>query len=115
MVAVNPPGPTGFGPTAGPTNVDQVPFLDTVDGTPTLAPGFSSGSTPPTFARIAINPVAVADTAGMPSQNALLIEMRVLTRLLHLQLGTGNGALESLNQMRADEAWEINLSTGGMN
>src|SRR4029077_8040014 len=117
MVAVNPPGPTGFGPTAGPTNVDQVSFVDTVDGTPVIVPSFNtsaSPTTPPTFTRQVINPVAVADTVGTTSQNAMLVELRVLNRLLHMQIGA-NGGVEDLNQMRADEAWEMNLSTGGMN
>lgn len=108
MVAVNPPGVTGYGPTAGPSNVDGVTFVDTVDGTPGLSPAFGANP-PPTFAQAVIIPTAIGDTAGMPSQNAIVIELRVITNLLLLQLGA---SAPDPSQMRADEAFNINLATG---
>ena len=108
MAAVNPPGTPAY--TNGPFNADGTPFIDTVDGVPTLAPGFGT-SNPPTFSPIVINPITVSDGAGQPSQNAILVELRVITQLLLLQLGSSAPDAE---QMRADEAWNTSLSTGAL-
>ncbi len=114
MVAVNPPGPTGFGPTAGPVNPDGVPFLDTVDGIPSLGPTFNpaGGLPPPSFAQAIINPAIVSDVAGIPSQNQIIIELRVISNLLLMMMGAMPGNTPDLTQMRADEFWNTNLQTG---
>jgi hypothetical protein len=81
-------------------------FTDTWDGVPSLAPGLSNqaGLTP-----IQIDPSLAPPGSGMPIMNAVLIELRVLNALLALQIGA---AVPDLQQMRADEAWNINPQTG---
>lgn len=107
MVAVNPAGPTAFGGIQGPSNPDGTVFVDTVDGSPALVPSFSgtSGALTPAI----VNPLAIPDTAGVPSQNALIVELRVLNNLLSLQLGDRSPDLE---QMRADEFFNSSVATG---
>ncbi len=115
MTAFNPAGPPAY--TVGPFNADGTPFVDTTDGIPTLLPGFGS-SAPPTWAQIQINPITVADGAGMPPQNAILCELRVISELLsRIAAATvfdGAKSLPDLDQMRADAAWDTNLSTGAL-
>lgn len=107
MPPVNPPGPTGYGPTASPTNSDGIPFVDTTNGVSVLGPGFSGFAG--ALSSIALDPKTIQDTAGLPQQNAILIELRVITSLLLFQLGASAPDVE---QMRADEYWNTSLSTG---
>ena len=106
MVAQNPPGPTGFGPAVGPANPDGTPFIDTVDFTPVLYPQQNpTGVATP----IAVNPVAVADTQGMPGGLALIVELRLLSYLINQQLGS---AALDLDALRAMELFRITIGTG---
>jgi len=115
MAAANPAGPPAY--TIGPINADGVPFIDTTDGIPTLMPGFGA-SAPPTWAQVTINPITVADGAGMPPQNAILCELRVMTELLSRIAAAlvfdGPKSIPDLDQLRADAAWDTNLSTGSL-
>jgi|SRR5882672_2392079 len=115
MVAFNPAGPTGFGPTAGPTNADGVGFVDTVDGVPTAGPLIvpSAAIPPPTFGQFIQTPATISDVSGVPSQNAILCELRVISTLLQMQMGA---SAPDLTQLRADALWETTLgSSAGIN
>lgn len=111
MTAFNPPGVTGFGPTQGPANVDGTPFVDTVDGVPTPGPSIvpSAAIPPPTFQIATVTPTTLADTAGIPSQNQIIIELRVISNLLLMMMGAMPGNTPDLTQMRADEFWNTSV------
>ena len=74
-------------------------LVDTLDGFPTLHPWLNANGALTPFV---IDPVPIAPSTGMPEINARLIEMRVISALLHMQLGT---LAPDLQFMRADEAW----------
>jgi len=107
MVAVNPPGPTAYGPTAGPINPDNTPIVDTVDTVPIVGPSLTASGLLAVTAPF--NPLIPPDTAGIPGNLGLLIEMRVANYLTALLLGTGAPDLE---QMRANELFKITIGTG---
>jgi hypothetical protein len=118
MVAVNPAGPTGFGGIQGPSNPDGTVFVDTVDGVPAAGPAIvpSAAIPPPTFATAMVTPTSIVDTAGVPPQNAMLIELRVIANLLLMMIGSPPGATPDLTQMRADEFWNTSIgNSSGIN
>ena len=49
------------------------------------------------------------NVSGQPTENLMLEELRVLTGLIQAQMG--NQALDDLNVLRADQAFELNLPT----
>ena len=110
MVAVNPAGPTAFGNIQGPSNPDGTVLIDTVDGMPALYPGLKadgSGNLVP----FVIDPKTVVDTAGLPSQNAIIVELRCITNLLAVYLGD---KCPDLQLMRAEEIFNTMVSTGSV-
>jgi hypothetical protein len=74
-------------------------LVDTADGFPTLHPWLNANGSLTPFV---IDPVPVVASIGMPEINAILVELRVISALLHMQLGT---LAPDLQFMRADEAW----------
>jgi len=107
MVAVNPPGPTGFGPTAGPVDQNLIPFDNSVDGFPVVYPTLTPDGTG-NITGANINPTQLTGN-GMPVINALLTEMQVLTHLINEN--RGSQALD-LRALRADFAFNMMPSTG---
>ncbi len=79
-------------------------LVDTADGFPVLYPALNpvSGG----LTQFVLDPIPVAPSIGMPEINALIIELRVLNALIHMQMGP---YAPDLQIMRADEAW--NTST----
>lgn len=78
-------------------------LVDTADGFPTLHPSINpSGGLLP----FVIDPIPISPAIGMPEINAIIIELRVLTALLHMQLGQ---LAPDLQIMRADEAWNTSF------
>jgi hypothetical protein len=78
-------------------------LVDTADGFPTLHPSLNpNGSLSP----FVIDPIVISPAIGMPEINAIIIELRVISALLHLQLGT---LAPDLQIMRADEAWNTSF------
>lgn len=74
-------------------------LVDTADGFPTLHPFLNANGSLSPFV---IDPIPILPSVGMPEINAVLIELRVISALLHMQLG---GLAPDLQIMRADEAW----------
>lgn len=103
MVAVNPPGPSALGPIQA--NDGSVITSDE-DGSPVLAPILTStGSVIPN-----VTPGAPAQNlVGALIQNTILVELRVMNSLILYSLGATSLDLE---QMRADEAYNISLTSG---
>lgn len=106
----NPPAPfstvAGYG--GNPTNVTQQPsgnvagLYDDIGGFAVVGP-YLNQVTSYGLVPIVIDATTVPAYSGLPEINAILIELRVLTALLHFQLGPTNLDLE---QMRADEAYQ---------
>lgn len=86
MVAFNPPGPTGYGPTAGPVDQNLVPFADSVDGFPVVYPVLTSDGTG-NITAANVNPITLPGN-GMPVINAVLIELQLLNYLMLQQMGS---------------------------
>lgn len=83
-------------------------LVDTADGYPTLYPQLVAGGG---LAPFVVNPVPINPSIGMPEINAIITELRVLTALLHSQMGT---FAPDLQIMRADEGWNTTISTGAL-
>lgn len=107
MVAANPAGPTGYGGLQGPTNPDFTPLVDTVDGMPVAYPAVN-GLTGQ-ISQFVVDPKTVIDTAGLPSQNAIIVELRCITNLLAIYLGD---RCPDLQQMRGEEIFNTMIGTG---
>lgn len=107
MVAANPAGPTAFGGIQGPANPDFVPFIDTVDGIPVVYPAVNGVTGQ--MSQFTIDPKTVVDTAGLPPQNAIIVELRCITNLLAIYLGD---RCPDLQQMRAEEIFNTMVPTG---
>jgi hypothetical protein len=78
-------------------------LVDTADGFPTLHPSIIPGGGLQPFV---IDPIPISPTVGMPEINAIICELRVISALLHMQLGT---LAPDLQIMRADEAWNTSF------
>jgi hypothetical protein len=90
-----------------PNTGQSAAFADTQDGFPTLHPqiGASGALTP-----VVVDPMQPPlFYSGMPEINAILCELRVISALLHIQLGA---TPLDLQIMRADEAWNTSINTG---
>jgi hypothetical protein len=87
-------------------NNDGSMLVDTEDGIPVVGPTLNAVTGQ--LSAAVINPAVPANT-GVPELNAILIELRVLTALVHAQLGATNLDLE---QMRADELWNTTIGSG---
>ena len=93
--------------TIDPTTGLSIGLVDTMDGFPTLHPQFSASGA---LSAIVADPAAPPNFyAGMPMLNAMLCELRVISALLHSQLGATQLDLQN---MRADEAWNTSILTG---
>ena len=85
-------------------------YVDTADGFPTLHPQLNpSGG----LAAFVIDPVPILPYIGMPEINAILIECRVLSALIREQMGDTKFSYD-LQSLRADEAWNTNITTGAL-
>ena len=95
-----------FDPNSG-VSASQV---DTQDGYPVLNPLISAGGP---LVQAVVDPTAAPPSPNfwqaMPELNAMLIELRVISQLLIMQLGATQ---LDLQVMRADEAWNTNVTTG---
>jgi hypothetical protein len=78
-------------------------LVDTADGFSTLHPSLNANGSLSPFV---IDPVPISPAVGMPEINAVLVEARVISQLLHIQLGT---LAPDLQIMRADEAWNTSF------
>ena len=82
-------------------------FLDdALDGFPALIPQLNAGGG---LSPIVLDPSTISAASGLPEINAILVELRLISALLHHQLGATQ---LDLQQMRADEAWSSNPATG---
>lgn len=109
MVAANPPGPSGYGPPATTVNPDLSGLVSDETGVPVLGPVLNNAGVPiPNIINAASGQGVVGGT-GVPPLNALIIELRVLNSLILFGLGTQS---LDLDQMRADEAYNVSLSSG---
>ena len=113
------PNPAPFQTTGGyggnpsnvvdPTTGQAIGLVDTQDGIPTLHPVIGANGA---LSPLVIDPAAPpAFYAGMPEINAILCELRVISALLHMQLGATQLDLQN---MRADEAWNTSILTGAL-
>jgi hypothetical protein len=105
MVAANPPGPSAYSFTlvAG----DSSAIVSDESGVDALGPVLTSTGS---IVQNIINAgVAGQNLQGVPILNALLIEIRIQNNLLISTLGATTLDLE---QMRADEAYNISLISG---
>ena len=78
-------------------------LVDTADGFPTLHPVLTPGGGLLPFV---IDPIPISPAIGMPEINSVLIELRVIAALLHMQMGV---LAPDLQIMRADEAWNTSF------
>lgn len=82
-------------------------LVDTADGFAVLHPSLNpNGSLSP----FVIDPIPISPAVGMPEINALVVELRVISALLHMQLGH---LAPDLQIMRADEAWNTSFANAG--
>ena len=103
MVAQNPAGPSAYGPLQA---NDGSLITSDEDGFPTL------GATLTSTGGYAVNIVpgaASQNYIGFPVANSVLVELRVMNSLLALALGA---SAPDLDQMRADEAFNTNPTSG---
>ena len=103
MVAQNPAGPSAYGPLLA---TDGSQITSDEDGFPTL------GATLTALGNYAVNIVpgaASQNYVGFPVNNSILVELRVLNSLLALSFGQN---APDLDQMRADEAFNSNPTSG---
>lgn len=78
-------------------------LVDTADGFTVLHPSLNpAGGLVP----FVIDPIPISPAIGMPEINALVCELRVISALLHMQLGH---LAPDLQIMRADEAWNTSF------
>lgn len=82
-------------------------LVDTADGIPALIPQIipSTGQ----LAASIVDPVPVSPAIGIPEINAVLVELRVVTQLLHMQMGE---RAPDLQIMRADELFTSTIGSG---
>lgn len=78
-------------------------LVDTADGFPVLSPYLNPNGTLTPFV---IDPIPISPAIGMPEINALVVELRVISQLLHMQMGV---LAPDLQIMRADEAWNTSF------
>lgn len=83
-------------------------LVDTEDGIPVVGPAFVL---PGGGLQAAVISPIVPGNIGVPELNAVLIELRVITSLLLLQLGVQAPDVE---QMRADELWNTTVGSGSI-
>lgn len=81
-------------------------LVDTEDGVPVIGPQLNpaTGALSPAV----INPI-IPGGSGIPELNAILVELRLITRLLIANMGP---LAEDPEQMRADELWNITIGQG---
>ena len=108
MVAANPPGTNAYGQPLG--LPDGSVLVADESGVPVLGPVINgaSGTAVQNIINAALGQGAVGGS-GVPVLNAILIEFRVQNNLLLYSLGAT--ALD-IEQMRADEAYNVSLSSG---
>ena len=91
-------------------NSDTAALVDSEDGVPAIVPALNpvTGA----LSQAVVSGVAPPSTA-VPPMNAILVELRVISALLHFQLGATSLDLE---QMRADELYNSTpaLNPGGV-
>lgn len=81
-------------------------LVDTEDGVPILGPAFNLATGG--LSAAVVNPIVPANS-GIPELNAILIELRLITRLLIANMGP---LAEDVEQMRADELWNTTIGQG---
>ncbi len=103
MVAFNPPGQSAYGPLQA---NDGSLIVSDESGVDVLGPVLTANGA---VIQNLINAATGQNITGVPVLNALLIELRVLNNILLFQQGSTSLDLE---QMRADEAYNISLLSG---
>ena len=108
MTAVNPPGPSAYAVTPL-TNPDQSGLVSDETGVPVLGPVLQPNSNSIQNIINAATGQGIVGGSGVPPLNAILIELRVLNSILLYSLGA---TPLDMDQMRADEAYNVSLSSG---